>query len=527
MGENWHRKYGLRPHMLARTHASTQTRTRISKRASERAGTCARVQGHNPVETTKGKTVTKALPHGRSSNNLVRLQRDGLVLAQGQHVHGAHLLAHRLVLQRGVRPGELGAGHHGGLAHPADQRLVGVDGRAPLQAARHELHRVGVELLLHGDGAAQVDACEHVLHGVHEAARLRDHGQRAEAHGLHLREAAGLPAGGHEVEVGGAHDRVALRAAPSGEVELLGVLPGQGLRGGHQVGAARADDDELQVQLAEDGGEGREEVVVALLQVHAADEDAEGGLPGDRQAVELLDVALQRRLLPVHVLDAEGGEHHGLLDKGLVRGVDALLHAVDDAGDALGGEDVVHLHAHLGEVQQLPGVGRRDREDAVHVEGARRHPVQAALDLGLRAAHLDGHAEGEGAHRLLGQPVDVIRRLLGVVAVEATLEDAVVDEQGRLQAGPALGVRLPRQVEVDGHEGGVPVVHDDDAVRAVRVAAEGQLLHDPHGRLGKVSEAPLVVRKVLPPLRTVEHGAGLLRSLGQEAVVVHEDAVNL
>mmetsp|Transcript_61446 Transcript_61446/g.190447 ORF Transcript_61446/g.190447 Transcript_61446/m.190447 type:complete len:204 (+) Transcript_61446:382-993(+) len=201
-----------------------------------------------------------------------------------------------------------------------------------------------------------MDAGHHVLHGVHQPTRLCDHRQGAKAHGLHLRQAAGLPARRHEVEVGGSHQGVALGPAPAGHADFLGELLRQGLGGGHEVRAARAHDDNLQVQVCKDRRQSGEEVVVALLQVHAADEDAKGGLLRDGQTVEVLDVHLQCRLLLVHVLEAERGEHHGLLHEGLVCGVDTLLHAVHNAGDALRIEYVIELNAHLGQVEQLPSV---------------------------------------------------------------------------------------------------------------------------------------------------------------------------
>ena len=129
--------------------------------------------------------------------------------------------------------------------------------------------------------------------------------ERERERDLHLREAARLPARGHEVVVGTGDHGVALGAAPAGEVDLVRELLGERLGAGHEVRAARADDDELKVQLAQDRRERREDVVVALLQVHAAHEDAQGRLSRDRQAVELLELRLQLGLLLVHVLGAD------------------------------------------------------------------------------------------------------------------------------------------------------------------------------------------------------------------------------
>mmetsp|Transcript_19516 Transcript_19516/g.49951 ORF Transcript_19516/g.49951 Transcript_19516/m.49951 type:complete len:416 (-) Transcript_19516:1285-2532(-) len=406
-----------------------------------------------------------------SRHHLVSLQGHRGILAPRQDVDGVQLLKDGLVLQRRVGPRELAASGHGSLPHLGGLLLVRVDLNALLQNLRHQLHGARVQLLLHGHSASKVDARDHVLDRVHQAARLRDHRQRTEAHGLQLREATRLPARGHEVVVCTRNHGVALSAAPAGQVDLLRELLRKRLAARHKVRAAGADDDELQVHILQHSGQGRQEVVVALLQVHAANKDAQRRLRGHGQAIHLLQLRLQLRLLLIHILHAEGRRHLRLLRESRIHRRHRLLHAVHNTRDALRHEDVIKLAAHLRQVDDLPRIRRRHRQDAVHVLRSATHPVDAALHLRLCATHLDRHVEGEGAHDRLRQAVHLRIRLLRIIPVETALEDRVVDQQATLRVGPVLGAGLLHHRQVDRHHSAVPIVHHNDAVATVGEAA--------------------------------------------------------
>mmetsp|Transcript_118938 Transcript_118938/g.348315 ORF Transcript_118938/g.348315 Transcript_118938/m.348315 type:complete len:675 (+) Transcript_118938:121-2145(+) len=465
-----------------------------------------------------------AMSRRSSADLLVGLEGDRLVRGPRQHVHRAHLVEERLVLERGVAPSELRRGGHRRLHHlRLLLRAAGVDLHGAAERLGDGLARGVVELGLHRHLRVRPQAVDAVLHRVLQAAGGRDDGQGAHAHRLHLHQPTGLPARRQQRVVAAGQQGVALGAHPAGVVELARELLLHGLRLLHQVRPAGAHDDHLQLSVLQHLQQALEQEVVPLLRVQAADEAHER--PRGRGQPALLAVLGLEVLL--------GGDDSGrgegparylrLRDKVLLCRGHALLDAVQDACDPRHREEALQLHPLLRVARALGRVRRRNRQRAVAVPEACCHGVHH-LALLVVLAHLQRHGERDAVNVLLGHIEDIGQAWLGL---EAALEDGVVAEEERLGIGPAAGVLLLVCVDEHGHQRAVPVVRHDDHILAVGKAAQRQLLHGQQRSLAEVGEARLVVCKVLAPFWPVQFRARQAADALQEGRVVAEDVVDL
>ena len=315
--------------------------------------------------------------------------------------------------------------------------------------------------------------------GVLEAAGLPDHGDGAVAHGDHLAQAAGLGQGGHEEDVGAAVDGGGEGGGvlePGGKAAgVLGLGLAEGLL---KVPLAGAQHHHLDVHAHDvvDGVGHQLEALVLDQPGHAGDDGHVGVLP---EAHRLLEGPLAGGLA-AQVVGVEGGGQAGAVGGVIEGGVQAV-------------EDAPHLPAVVGHhalqavgvegVLELAGVGGGDGGDVVGGIDGTLHQVHVPVV----GQHVLVHVAGVEAQQVLDD----------LVAVAALVLD-VVDGEDALGA-PELPDALPLLQQVDGHQGGLPVVAVEDVGVPVQV---GRGLDDGPGEEGEAL-AVVVVAIDLGPLEVV------------------------
>ena len=217
--------------------------------------------------------------------------------------------------------------------------------------------------------------------------------------------------------------------------------------------------------------------VQALVGDQTADNGHDGHIGVLPQAHDLLQMGLIGVLAGQIVHGVVGGDP-------LVRGGVVQLHvdAVEHAGQLVltAAHDALHPVGKVGQLQ-LVGVGGRDGVDGVGAQNGTLQQVHVAV-------HNDGAVVGPA----VVQAEQVAQRLH---AVAALILD-VVDGQGGLDAAESV---LPHTVvlQVDGHQGGLPVVAVDD------LRPEFQMGQHSHDGPGEEAEALAVVH-VAVQVRAVE-----------------------
>ena len=313
--------------------------------------------------------------------------------------------------------------------------------------------------------------------GVLQPAGLPDDGHGAVAHGDHLAQAAGLTAGGHQEQV---------RAGVDGHGQLLVVVQPHGHAAGVLVGRPLEELLVLPVPLAQDHqlhGQLHHVVEhlahqVQALVAHQSADDAHDGhiglLPQARELLQLRLVRLLARHVRRRVVDGDVG----------VRGGVVPLHvdAVEHAGElvAAAAHDAVQSVGEVGHLQ-LVGVGGGHGVDGV-----------GAQNGALEQVHVPVHQDGAVVRPAVVQAEQVPQCLL---AVAALVLDVVDGQHGPDAAEPVLPHAVVLQI--DGHQGGLPVVAVDD------LRPELEVGQHPHHRPGEEAE-PLPVVHVAVQLRPVE-----------------------
>ena len=313
--------------------------------------------------------------------------------------------------------------------------------------------------------------------GVLQSAGLPDDGHGAVPHGDHLTQAAGLALGGHQKQI---------RACIDGHGQLLVVVQAHGHAAGILLGRPLEELLVLPVPLAQDHHlQGQLHHVVehlahqiqALVGHQAADDAHDGNVGLLPQAHELLQLRLVR-LLARHVrravIDGDVGIRGGVIPLH----VDAVQHAGELVAAAA--HDAVQPVGEVGHLQ-LVGVSRRDGVDGV-----------GAQDGALQQVHVPVHQNGAVIRPAVVQAEQVPQ---GLAAVAALVLNIMNGEHGPDTPEPLLPHAVVLQI--DGHQGGLPVVAVDD------LRPEPQVGQHPHHGPGEKSE-PLAVVHVAVQLRTPE-----------------------
>ena len=315
------------------------------------------------------------------------------------------------------------------------------------------------------EGEAVALAHGGVVDGVPQAAGLADDGRRAVAAGHHLGQTAGLALGRHDEGVGARIDLLReggleadvsayaarMTGAQVGEEALVLVL-------------AAAEDDQLDAAVHQTVGDTLHEVE-ALHAHHAADHGKDGAAVLI-EAELLLQGLLAGRLALFKVVDAvvEG-------DAGIGGGVVGVhIDAVEDAAQLI----------LLLSQQSVQTVAEPRVEDFLRVGGA---------DGGDLIGSLDGALHEVGAaivfHDVLVAAANAAGVFEDVGAVLALISDVVDGEDG-LDAVELIQMAVV-QVQVHGHQRGLPVVAVDDVRGEIDV--EQRLQHS----AGEEGEALAVI----------------------------------
>ena len=306
------------------------------------------------------------------------------------------------------------------------------------------------------------------LDGILQSAGLPDDGHGAVAHGDHLAEAAGLTLGRHQEQIG---------AGVDGHGQALVVIQPDGHAAVILLGGPVEELLVLLITLAQHHQLQREfhhimknltnqvQTLVGHQSGHNAHDGHVGVLP---QPHELLQLRLVHGLAG-HVRHGEAGG-----DVFVIGGVVALhVDAVEHTGELIAAlaHDAVQPVGEIGHFQ-LIGVGGRH---GVHRIGAQN----GALEQVYVAVHHDGAV-------LCPAVVQAEQVAQGTLAVAALVLD-VMDGQGSLDGAVLL---LPDAVilQVDGHQGGLPVVAVD------HIRPEGQVGQHPHHSPGEEAETLAVIR---------------------------------
>ena len=314
-------------------------------------------------------------------------------------------------------------------------------------------------------------------HGVLEAAGLPDHGDGTIAHGDHLAQAAGFGQGGHKEEVGAAVDGGGERGGilkPGGEA--AGVLCLGMAEGLFKIPFAGAQHHHLHIHAHDvvDGVGNQLKALVLDQTGHTGDDRYVGVFP---EPHSLLKGPLASRL-STQVIGAEGGGQTVAIGGIIEGGVQAV-------------EDAPHL----------PAVVRHYALQAVGIEGVLELTGIGGGDGGHIVGGVDGalhqvHVPVVGQHVLIHiAGVETQQVLDDLVAVAALILD-VVDGEDALGAAQ-LPNALPLLQQVDGHQGGLPVVAVEDVGVPVQV---GRGLDDGPGEEGEA----LAVVVVAIDLSTLE-----------------------
>ena len=315
------------------------------------------------------------------------------------------------------------------------------------------------------------------MDGVLQAAGLPDDGYGAIPHGDHLAQTARFALGGHQEQVG---------TGVNGHGQSLVVVQAHGHAAAVLLGGPVEELLISLVSLAKDHQLHRElhnimENLANQVQTFVGDQTADHGQNGGTGLLSQAQHPLQGGLvlrLAAHVLRGVPG-CDPLVGGGVVElHVDAVEHAI---------QLIVALADNIlqpvGEVGhfQLVGVGGGDGVDSVGAE-----------DGTLQQVHVPVHDDGTVVGPALVQAEQIAQ---GLHTVAALVLD-VVDGQGGLDGAEAV---LPHAVilQIDGHQGGLPVVAVDD------LRPEFQVAQHPHDGPGEEAEALAVVH-VAVQVRAVE-----------------------
>mmetsp|Transcript_9372 Transcript_9372/g.23218 ORF Transcript_9372/g.23218 Transcript_9372/m.23218 type:complete len:701 (+) Transcript_9372:119-2221(+) len=373
----------------------------------------------------------RTAPHPRAASQL----RDGAV--------------QRHVLLGRQRPRHVGAHHALAQLCPALRLLLeqadGAVQRAVHGARVSAVKRPPVALLL---GPAPV---VHVAHRIRQPARAAHDGQRAVAHGDHLRQPARLKVGGHEHDVGGGVDHVAQALAVHDHDAHVGVVlelaRGRALE--PAVLPARPQQHKLCAHVAAAERGGLHEAWVLLVHQPRHHRHQRLGRV-HRHAQPPLQELLARRLARAQVRVVVGGQQRVLGRVPIDR-----IHAVQDAAELVLDKVLVEHGAQEAARARVDDVGRvrrADRGDRVGVDDAALHQVEP-----LRVV-----ADGALVQRLvqLRKHLAVHARVRELVLPHLARVVHVVD--GEHHARPVQALRVVVVPVQQRHRGGVPVVHLDD-----------------------------------------------------------------
>mmetsp|Transcript_86050 Transcript_86050/g.267367 ORF Transcript_86050/g.267367 Transcript_86050/m.267367 type:complete len:399 (+) Transcript_86050:183-1379(+) len=358
------------------------------------------------------------------------------------------------VLVHGLGPVEVHL--HGRTLHAIEVvRLLHVKLHGPVQ---HVLHLVCSQVR-NVEARGFVDPSGDVRHRVHKAARRVNHWECAVQLGVHLGQAAGLVARGHEEEVAARHHLVLdlgveTHVATDAAAEAA-LRPPQGLG---VLLLAVAHQDQLHVAG---------HAIARVLHQPTDDlpNDIHPLLPGeapDKADEHCAWVLVQAHLVLQHGLVAALALFevlHRVPPGNLLidQGVPAVIHAVQDASEAqavgLAAHDVLHAETAV-HCLDLPSVVGGDGEDAVGADEARLGKVDAIpVDQVVRGLLL--HAE------------EFARVHVGVLAL---VPEVVDDIDAACLVVAAVGPVLV--AEVKGHQAGLPVIGQEEHLVTVGIAAD-------------------------------------------------------
>ena len=259
----------------------------------------------------------KQIPCGNDNQTA---SRDDSVFEVGLAALADDLFVEGGVLEGGLGPGEV-LGHAAALEGGPGFGVV-EDGEGAAEGVEEVGGGLGLELEA-GAGEGRVED------GVVEASGGVDDGDGSVAEAVHLVEAAGFRAGGHEEDVGAGFDFVSHDGAEAvDDADFFGVFAGEAVEEALVEGLAGAENDKKDVFLHE-FGEGFGEEVEAFLRGKAGDHAEDGGGVGDGfegASVEEVAAAL------AFALEVFGGEVGG--DVRVGGGVPlGVVGAVEDAGE--------------------------------------------------------------------------------------------------------------------------------------------------------------------------------------------------
>ena len=363
---------------------------------------------------------------------------------------------------------------HGPLAQPAKGlRIVLVQ----VHGLPDHIEHVAAGVVGEGEAVAGLPPGLIGLHRILQAAGLPDDGHRAIAHGDHLAQAAGLTLGGHQEQV---------RAGIDGHGQLLVIVQPHRHPAAVLLGGPVEELLVLPVTLAQHhqlNGELHHIMKHLTNQVQSlvGHQPAHHGHDGGVGLLPQAQHPLKHRLvlvLPAHILcrivhrDAQVG----------LRIVELHVDAVEHTGELVVAliDDPLQVVGKIGHLQ-LVGVGGGHGGDGVGAE-----------DGALEEVHVAVHQQ----RAVLGPAGVQAEQVAQDVRVEAALILDVMNGQHRADAPVAV---LPHAVvlQVDGHQGGLPVVAMDD------LRPELQMPQHPHHSPGEESE-PLAVVHVAVELRPAE-----------------------
>ena len=337
-----------------------------------------------------------------------------------------------------------------------------------------------------------------------------DNGNGAVTHGVHLRQAAGLGLGGHQVDVAAGVD-AGSQAQVEGDLSsaLLGILSSQILEEGLVLSLAGAQDQQLALLFPQQTAGDVAQQIQALVAGQTGDHDHQGDVGIDGQTDFFLQGSLTGGLADLEgvLVEVSGQSCVGL-------GVEGVgVNAVGDAGElpCCVGQDAVQTVSVVG-VHQLTSIGLGNGGDQVSGLNGALHDVDGAAHIQDRAVlpgQIQAVVEEAGAGPAL--VLDVVNGVHAASAGEHITVDAL-QVGGDQSSLPVIALNDVGNVVLDGHCIQAGTGEESETLAVVHVAVDSAgtacevvlVVDEVNGNIGTVSQLQQVSGLLTPAQSDLE-----------------------